>query len=70
MKGFVRFIATLLPVSYTHLDVYKRQDYMHNNPVKAGLVTELGDYLFSSAKFYENWEVKIPSELLHYRDVC
>ncbi|WP_164490050.1 REP-associated tyrosine transposase [Runella sp. SP2] len=44
-------------------------DYMHNNPVKAGLVTEPSGYLFSSAKFYENWKVNIQSELLHYRDV-
>lgn len=41
-------------------DVYLREprnfaikvNYIHNNPVKAGLVGKPEDYIFSSAKFY------------------
>ena len=36
MNGLGMGIATLLAVSYTHLDVYKRQTY-ESNPVRTGL---------------------------------
>jgi len=30
----------------------QKQDYIHNNPVKAGIVDEQHDYLYSSARDY------------------
>jgi len=30
----------------------QKQDYIHNNPVKAGIVDEPQDYLYSSASDY------------------
>ncbi|MBD2753291.1 transposase [Spirosoma sp. BT704] len=42
-------------------------EYMHNNPVRAGLVNNPIDYPFSSAAFYEGRREK--SQLIHYRDV-
>jgi putative transposase len=42
-------------------------NYIHNNPVKAGLVKMPSDYKYSSAKFYEILEPK--SELLHYGEI-
>jgi putative transposase len=41
--------------------------YMHNNPVKAGLVNDAADYRYSSAAFYLTGNRK--SELLDYREV-
>ena len=32
----------------------QRTDYIHNNPVRAGLVEHAEDYLYSSARFYYN----------------
>jgi hypothetical protein len=29
-------------------------DYIHNNPVRAGIVEFAEDYLYSSARFYYN----------------
>jgi putative transposase len=43
--------------------------YMHQNPVRAGIVKEEADYIYSSAKFYEYWHFDIPSELMHYLEV-
>jgi putative transposase len=43
--------------------------YMHQNPVRAGIVTEPADYVYSSAKFYEYWHFNVQSELLHYLEV-
>lgn len=42
-------------------------DYIHANPVKAGLVNSPVDYQFSSAAFYEGKREK--SQLLHYREL-
>ncbi len=42
-------------------------NYIHNNPVKAGLVSTPVDYPFSSAAFYEGKRAK--SQLMHYRDL-
>ena len=42
-------------------------DYIHNNPVRAGLVTNPSDYPYSSAAFYEGKRER--SQLMHYRDV-
>jgi putative transposase len=41
--------------------------YIHNNPVKAGLVNDPVDYPFSSAAFYDGKREK--SKLMHYRDL-
>ena len=32
----------------------QRTDYIHNNPVRAGIVEHAEDYLYSSARFYYN----------------
>ncbi len=42
-------------------------EYVHNNPVKAGLVNDPADYKYSSAAFYLVDQGK--SELLDYREV-
>ena len=42
-------------------------DYIHQNTVKAGLVTDPVNYRFSSAAFYLS--ASKPSDLLHYRDL-
>lgn len=42
--------------------------YLHNNPVKAGLVDNIGDYQFSSFKYYEGSGTSlllVTSELLY-----
>jgi len=44
-------------------------EYMHYNPVKAGIVADPTEYVYSSAKFYEYWHLHIQSDLLHYREV-
>jgi putative transposase len=41
--------------------------YIHNNPVRAGIVNQAIDYVYSSAAFYEGTREK--SQLMHYRDV-
>lgn len=42
-------------------------DYIHNNPVRAGLVSNPSDYPYSSAVFYECKREK--SQRMHYREV-
>ncbi|MVM34652.1 hypothetical protein GO755_31785 [Spirosoma sp. HMF4905] len=42
-------------------------EYIHTNPVRAGLVSDPLDYPFSSAAFYEGKRRK--SQLMHYRDI-
>ena len=32
----------------------QKTDYIHNNPVRAGVVEHAEDYLYSSARFYYN----------------
>jgi len=36
--------------------VRQKLKYIHDNPVRAGLVTEAADYFYSSARFYEDGE--------------
>ncbi|WP_041340643.1 hypothetical protein [Runella slithyformis] len=43
--------------------------YMHQNPIRAGILKEATDYGYSSAKFYEYWHSDIQSELLHFLEV-
>ena len=40
-------------------------DYIHDNPVRAGLVEEPGHYIYSSAGVYEGKKGIIPIELLY-----
>ena len=42
-------------------------DYIHSNPVRAGLVSDPVDYQYSSAAFYEGSRPQ--SALMHYRDL-
>ena len=42
-------------------------EYIHNNPVRAGLVGNPSDYPYSSAAFYEGKREK--SKLMHFREV-
>lgn len=44
-------------------------NYIHENPVRAGIVDDPVKYRYSSAPFYWNWHPGIQSELLHYADV-
>jgi putative transposase len=37
-------------------DFFEHADYIHSNPVKAGLVTAATDYPWSSAAFWETGE--------------
>jgi putative transposase len=45
----------------------QKMDYIHNNPVNAGLCQFPSDYKYSSAKFYENKEIEFDF-LTHYLD--
>ena len=47
--------------------IKQKLNYMHNNPVKAGLVMNACDYIHSSAKFYETGEQGI-YEVTNYLD--
>ena len=56
-----------LPVSLFSKPVFEQKlDYIHNNPVKANLVTAPEDYTYSSAAFYINSNDKWPF-LSHYK---
>ena len=52
---------------YTRPVCETKLEYIHNNPVKAGLVADPLDYKYSSAKFYLGDQPL--SELLDYREV-
>lgn len=45
----------------------QKLDYIHENPVKAGICKYPEDYEFSSAKFYMNQEKKF-TFITHYKD--
>lgn len=45
----------------------QKLDYIHNNPMKAGLSQFPDDYIYSSAKFYCTLDVK-HDFLVHYKD--
>jgi hypothetical protein len=44
--------------------VFELVDYIHNNPVRASMVTQAIDYVWSSARFYENLENQQVYEVL------
>ena len=52
---------------FTTKFILQKLRYMHNNPVKAGLVKNASDYIHSSAKFYETGEQGI-YEVKNYLD--
>jgi REP element-mobilizing transposase RayT len=45
--------ALTVPI-WTENVLLQKLDYIHNNPVKAGLCTNASDYKYSSAAFYDN----------------
>lgn len=59
---------------YDELCLYTRKvceiklDYIHNNPVQAGLVTTPEAYKYSSAAFYYA-DKDVKSSLLHYKEI-
>ncbi len=40
------------PINLTDIDILEKINYVHDNPVKAGLVDDSEDYVYSSAKDY------------------
>ena len=52
---------------FTTKFIQQKLNYMHKNPVKAGLVKNASDYIHSSAKFYETGEQGI-YEVKNYLD--
>jgi REP element-mobilizing transposase RayT len=40
--------------------IREKLDYLHNNPVRAGIVEKPEDYLYSSARFYAGLECVLP----------
>jgi putative transposase len=55
-------------VLYTKAVCEVKIEYIHNNPLKAGLVDDPIKYKYSSALFYAKGG-RVKSELLHYLDV-
>ena len=49
---------------YTNTVIEEKLNYIHNNPVKAGVVENSEDYLFSSARNYAEMEALIEIDLL------
>jgi len=49
---------------YSNKFIQQKLDYIHSNPVKAGLVVNPEDYLYSSARNYAGLEALIDIELL------
>ncbi len=55
-------------VLYTRKVLEIKLEYIHQNPVKAGLVDYPTKYLHSSAAFYENGS-NPPIEILNYNEI-
>ncbi len=51
-------------VLYSNKFIWQKLDYIHNNPVEAGIVENAEDYLFSSARNYTEMENVLDIELL------
>jgi REP element-mobilizing transposase RayT len=56
---------------YTEKFVWDKINYIHNNPVRAGLVKNQWDWIYSSASYYQDEEsvldvYKIPPRLITY----
>ena len=54
------------PIALTNEDIYRQKmEYLHNNPVKEGIVWQPQDYKYSSAiDYYENKTGLLPLEML------
>ncbi len=48
---------------YSNDFIEQKIEYIHNNPVKAGLVEKQEDYLYSSARYYSGMESHFETEL-------
>ena len=46
--------------------LYEKIDYIHNNPVEAGIVANAEDYLFSSARNYSGLDNYVEVEVLNH----
>lgn len=55
-------------VLFTRKVLEIKLEYIHQNPVKAGLVDYPTDYLHSSAGFYENGSIP-PIEILNFNEI-
>jgi hypothetical protein len=42
---------------YSQKFIEQKHEYIHNNPVRAGIVTKPEDYIYSSARKMEIWKV-------------
>jgi hypothetical protein len=51
-------------VLYSNKFIWQKLDYIHNNPVEAGIVENAEDYLYSSARNYTEMESVLDIELL------
>lgn len=51
-------------VLYSNKFIWQKLNYIHNNPVEAGLVENAEDYLFSSARNYAELEAVLDVELI------
>lgn len=52
------------PIDLTDIDAYQKIDYIHENPVRAGIVDNPKDYIFSSARDYAGMPGLVKVELL------
>jgi hypothetical protein len=48
----------------TNKFIWQKLDYIHQNPVKAGLVARPWDYLYSSARNYAEMDAVLEVELM------
>ena len=53
-RWLIRMYMTSLPVSYTHLDVYKRQGYGVTGVIVGDSYNSLTRYEYGSPYFYDN----------------
>jgi REP element-mobilizing transposase RayT len=56
-------------ILYSNEFIKEKVEYIHNNPVRAGIVEKPEDYLYSSARNYASLEapIDIPTILLNWR---
>lgn len=52
------------PIDLTDIDPYQKIEYIHENPVRAGIVDNQEDYIYSSARDYLGTSGLIKVELL------
>ncbi len=45
---------------YSHKFIREKLDYLHQNPVRAGIVEKPEDYLYSSARYYAGLDCLLP----------